>query len=226
MGMGARSGVDDLAGDAPCGGSTAPAAPAAVDLVIHPLTPNLWPDLEALFGPRGATGGCWCMWWRLSAKEYDWNKGQPNRDAFASLVAADEQPGLLAYAGGAPVGWCAIGPRDTFPRLARSKLGKQSEQALLARGIDPAACWTAPCFFIARGYRRRGLTGALLDAAVAFARQNGARAVEGFPNVPRTAGGLPDAFAWTGLANTFRRAGFVEVGQPSASRRAMHRYLD
>ena len=29
---------------------------------FHPLTKDRWIDFEALFGARGAYGGCWCMW--------------------------------------------------------------------------------------------------------------------------------------------------------------------
>ena len=34
-------------------------AASSPNLEFYPLTPDRWPDLEALFGPRGAVGGCW-----------------------------------------------------------------------------------------------------------------------------------------------------------------------
>src|SRR5690606_10805607 len=77
----------------------------------HPVTPDRWPDLEALFGPRGATGGCWCMWWRLRRAQFNAQKGEANRQALQRLVTSGEIPGLLAYVDNQAVGWCAIAPR-------------------------------------------------------------------------------------------------------------------
>ena len=54
----------------------------SIDLSFHPLTPERWPDLERLFGVRGACGGCWCMWWRLPRATYNEQKGEGNREAF------------------------------------------------------------------------------------------------------------------------------------------------
>jgi hypothetical protein len=52
-----------------------------VDLEFHPLAPGRWDDLVALFGERGTYCGCWCMWWRLTSREF----GAGNREAAASL---------------------------------------------------------------------------------------------------------------------------------------------
>ncbi len=176
-----------------------------------PATPERWRDLEALFGPRGACGGCWCMWLRRSAAEFERNKGAGNKAALRALVRSGPAPGILAYDGEIPVGWCAVAPREDYPRLERSRT--------LAR-LDDTPVWSVTCFFVAREYRRRGLTTALLRAAVRFARTRGARIVEGYPN--DTAGrSLPDAFAWHGVVPTFERAGFIEVLRRSASRPIM-----
>jgi GNAT superfamily N-acetyltransferase len=181
------------------------------DLTFAPLTPDRWPDLEALFGPRGATGGCWCMWWRLKRSEFDALKGEGNRVAFRMVVEEGPPPGVLAYADGQPVGWCAIAPRDDYPALARSRILKR---------VDDQPVWSVTCFFIAKGWRRRGLAVHLLRAAVAFAGENGAQIVEGYPVEPRK-DDMPGVFAWTGMASTFRRAGFVEVARRSETRPVM-----
>ena len=86
-------------------------------LSFHPLTPGRWRDLERLFGLRGACAGCWCMWWRLSRPEWNRGKGDGNRKAFRKLVRSGAEPGVLAYADGEPVGWCAVAPREQYPRL-------------------------------------------------------------------------------------------------------------
>jgi GNAT superfamily N-acetyltransferase len=184
------------------------------ELTFHPLTPDRWPDVERLFGVRGACGGCWCMYWRLPRPAWEQGKGDGNRLAFRSLVEAGEEPGVLAYDGDEPVAWCAVAPRDAYGVLARSRILKP---------IDDQSIWSISCFFVARRYRRRGITVPLLTATVAFAAQRGARIVEGYPIEPRQPT-LPDAFVWTGLASAFRRAGFTEVARRSATRPIM-RYL-
>src|SRR5215510_8178511 len=90
-------------------------------LEFQPLTPERWGDFEQLFGPRGATGGCWCMWWRLKRSEFERQKGEGNRQAFKQIVDAGAAPGILAYAGGQAVGWCAIAPREAYPVLENSR---------------------------------------------------------------------------------------------------------
>ena len=182
-------------------------------LEFHPLTPERWADLEELFGPRGACGGCWCMWWRLSRSQWTKQKGAGNRRTFRKLVQAGNPPGLLAYSQGRPVAWCALGPREIYPVLERSRT--------LAR-VDDRPVWSITCLFVARPFRRRGVTAKLLAASVQWARRRGARIVEGYPVEPRQAA-LPDAFAWTGTASAFRKAGFGEVARRSATRPIMRK---
>jgi GNAT superfamily N-acetyltransferase len=84
--------------------------------------------------------------------------------------------------------------------------------------------WSVTCLFIARPYRRRGLSVELLKAASKYAARRGARILEGYPVEPKK-GRLPDAFAWTGLVSAFRAAGFDEAARHSASRPIMRRVL-
>ncbi len=186
------------------------------DLAFYPATPERWADLAELFGERGACGGCWCMWWRLKRSEFERQKGEGNREAFKAIVAAGEEPGILAYSEGRPVGWCAIAPREEYPVLERSRILKR---------VDDEPVWSVTCFFVAKPFRRRGLTPLLLEVAVDFAAERGARIVEGYPVEPKKAD-MPAAFAYTGLASTFRRAGFVEVARRSESRPIMRYCVD
>src|SRR5438105_1559141 len=128
-----------------------------MDLVCHPLTAERWQDLETLFGPRGACGGCWCMWWRMPRAVFEEQKGDQNRATLRALVTADEAPGLIAYHDEKPIGWCAIQPRDAYPALERSRI---------LRRVDDEPVWSVTCFFVARPYRRQGVTVRLLRAAV------------------------------------------------------------
>jgi GNAT superfamily N-acetyltransferase len=180
-------------------------------LVVHPLTPARWGDLEKLFGARGACGGCWCMWWRVSRSLFEKQKGVGNRRAFRRIVDSGDAPGLLAYRDGEPVGWCAVAPRTAYTVLERSRVLKP---------VDDVPVWSVVCFFVAKGHRGRGVSVKLLQAAVDHARALGARVIEGYPVEPRR-GHMPDAFAWTGLAGGFREAGFKEVARRSPTRPIM-----
>jgi GNAT superfamily N-acetyltransferase len=184
-------------------------APARID--VRPLTAARWPDVVRLFGPRGACAGCWCMYWRRRRTEFDAGKGAGNRSAFRKIVASGEMPGLLAYDGGEPVAWCALAPRESYPVLAHSRILKP---------VDDEPVWSVTCLFVRRDHRRAGVTPALLRAAVDHVRRQGGRAVEGYPIEPRK-GDIPAAFAWTGLASAFRKAGFEEVARRSATRPIM-----
>ncbi len=88
----------------------------APKLTIRPLTPDRWPDLEDLFGKKGACNGCWCMYWRIGAAYR--GHGESNRRAFRNIVRKGPPPGLLAYEGGVAVGWCQLTPRDDLPGIS------------------------------------------------------------------------------------------------------------
>ena len=185
------------------------------EFVIHPLTASRWEDLERLFGERGACGGCWCMWWRLPRSKFNQYKGAVNRQAFRDIVLAGEIPGLIAYRGDQPAGWCALAPREVYPALERSRILKR---------VDEQPVWSVTCFFIAKPFRRLGLTYFLLLAAIEFARLQGAGILEGYPEDPGD-GNQPPPFMFTGLASTFKKAGFVEVARRSTKRPLMRYYL-
>ena len=176
-------------------------------IAIHPLTPERWPDLEKLFGPRGACGGCWCMCWRLSSKAFRAASGEANRKAFAKIVKGGAVPGLLAYDGDEPVGWCAVAPRETYKRL---------ETARTLKPIDDRPVWSVSCFFIAKGHRRKGLTVKLLEAAKKHVKKQGGTLLEGYPSVPK--GDAVDTFAWTGILGAFEKAGFEVAARPTNAR--------
>jgi GNAT superfamily N-acetyltransferase len=141
-------------------------------------------------------------------------KGSVNERAFRELVETGPSPGLLAYAGHQPIGWCALAPRSDYPRLAKSRILKP---------VDEQPVWSITCFFVARPYRRKGLSASLLEQAAHFAARHGARILEGYPCEAKT--GYPDVFYYTGLANAFRKAGFREVARRSPHRPIMRRVL-
>lgn len=186
-------------------------APIWTSLEIHSATPDRWADLEALFGAKGACAGCWCMWWRRSRAEFNRQKGEGNRVALKALIDGGTVPGLIAYADGHPAGWVALAPREEYPPLARSRV---------LQPVDDRPVWSVVCFFVAKPYRRRGLTVRLLQAAADHARRRGAAVLEGYPVEPKK-GAMPDVFAYTGLPSAYRQAGFTEVARRSPTRPIM-----
>ena len=178
------------------------------------LTPALWPDLEALFGANGACGGCWCMHWRQERGE-DWAalKGAANRRRFRALVAAGRAHGVLAYVDGVAVGWAAFDRRRELVKLDRAP-------SLACEDSDKV--WSLPCFFVRAGYRKRGVAGALLAAAVKAVRRRRGTILEGYPVRPAKSGQpLPAAFAWTGTIPMFTTAGFAAVGPRDRGKQRM-----
>ncbi|MDA1330308.1 MAG: GNAT family N-acetyltransferase [Chloroflexi bacterium] len=177
-------------------------------LDIRPVAADLWNDLEALFGPCGAYGGCWCMWWRVKSSEFDRNGNKGNKAAMQGIVSQGEVPGLLGYLDGKPVGWLSLGPREVFGRLSRSPLFKP---------IDGEAVWSLVCFFIHREYRNAGVATQLLAGACDYAKTQGARILEAYPV---DTGGLTKAQAslFTGTAALFKKAGFKKAARRKATR--------
>ena len=97
--------------------------------------------LLELFTDRGAVEGCWCQFWRLSGGAFEEHRGAANRCSLKEQVDRGERPGLLALRAGQPVGWCAVGPRERFNRIERSRT---------LRRIDALPVWSVPCFFVRR----------------------------------------------------------------------------
>jgi GNAT superfamily N-acetyltransferase len=180
-------------------------------LKIHPITAERWPDLEALFGPHGADGGCWCMYWRLSRSQFDAGRGEPNRQAFKKIVEAGSPVGLLAYVDGKAVGWLAVAPRDEYPTMDHSRVIKR---------VDKKKVWSISCFYTLTGYRRRGVTLALIEAAKEFVRKQKGKVLEGYPIIPRSEK-VDCGSAYTGILSAYQKAGFKEVARYSDTRPIM-----
>ena len=184
-------------------------------LQFHPVTKKRWADFETLFGAKGACGGCWCMLWRLTRKEFEQQKGEANRRAMKAIIESGEKPGLLAYLGKRPVAWCSVAPREKFPALDRSRVLKK---------IDDQPVWSISCFFIHKDYRKQGLSTRILEAVIKYVQRQGGIIVEGYPVEPRN-GKTADVFSWTGLAVFFKKAGFVECARRSETRPIMRYHI-
>lgn len=175
------------------------------------MTKTNWDDFEKLFGERGACGGCWCMWWRMKRSEFELQKGEGNKKAMQASVDSGEIPGLIAYDGIEPIGWCSVAPRENFSALGRSRILKP---------VDDKPVWSIVCFFINKKYRNQRISVELIYAAMCLVKKSGGKIVEGYPIEPKK-DKMPDVFAYTGLAAAFKRAGFKEVIRRSATRPIM-----
>jgi GNAT superfamily N-acetyltransferase len=183
-----------------------------MDLTISPLTADLWPALEDLFGRAGASNGCWCMFWRLGPGYHDRPREQ-NKAALRELAGRPgHPPGLVALDGDLAGGWCEVAPRAELGWLERARhLGP----------VDDLPVWSVPCFYVRRTYRGRDVTGALIDAAVEMAAALGAPAVEAYPvdtAVPAHTGNL-----YTGIASVFTGHGFQVVARRKPDRPVMRK---
>jgi GNAT superfamily N-acetyltransferase len=171
-------------------------------LEIHPLTRQRWTDFETLFGPNGASAGCWCMWWRMTNREFRNAGKEGHKEAMRTAVHSGAEPGLLAYADGVPAGWVAIAPRTDYPRLA-------TLETLYA--VDGQEVWSIVCFFIHRNYRRHQIMQPLVEAAVEFARSRGAKIVEAYPLDIHEK--VHSGRIYMGITSIYERCGFVEVAR-------------
>ena len=182
-------------------------------LSIRPLTPELWPALEDLFGPGGASNGCWCMYWRIGPDYRKRPRGE-NKAALRALSEHGPGPGLLALDGELAVGWCQLAPRAELLWLNRDRR--------LDR-VDDAAVWSLSCFYVRRGHRRHGVASALIAEALRTAKRARAPALEAYPVDTEAPNHTTNTF--TGTAAMFRRAGFQTVGGRSPARPIMRHDL-
>jgi GNAT superfamily N-acetyltransferase len=181
---------------------------------ILPATPDRWADLEDLFGPeRGGCAGCWCVWPRVSTKEFKALGKAGRKEMFQDIFAAGPPPGVLAYEGDLAIGWCAVGPREDYGRFQTAKKSRPVE------GEEIAPIYAITCFYIRNSHRKTGLMGKLLAAAVAHAKTRGARAVEACPIDPDRPLIWGDGFV--GLTPVFRALGFEEIARRSPRRPLM-----
>ena len=137
-------------------------------------------------------------------------------DTDCGYAGSDATSGLVAYIDGEPVGWCAVEPRTAYPRLL---LKTRVPWDGRAEGKNDESVWAVTCFVTRAGFRRRGISRALAQATVDYARQQGARALEAYPMT--TSQGAIDVELRVGLRNVFADAGFTEVSQPTIRRVVM-----
>jgi GNAT superfamily N-acetyltransferase len=188
-------------------------------ITIEPATPERWDDVVATMTGGGDGGSCWCRWFSITSAQWKASSSAERRAGLEREITTGPARGLLAYVDGAPAGWVRVAPRVEQPRLARSRVAKAS-------GSEPAdpAVWAITCFQVRREYRGLGLVGRLVQAAVRFARDEGAGSVEAYP-VDTVATPVSDNTLFHGPASTFLANGFTEVTRPTTGRPVLVRRL-
>lgn len=183
---------------------------------IEPADASRWDDVAAVMGTRGDPAGCWCQFFHLRNAEWNATRVADRRSALrAQVCAGDRPPGLLAYAGAEAVGWCQVGPKDSYARLATARVSSPPKGT-----ADPDGVWAVTCFVVPVARRGRGVASALLAGAVDHARACGAAVVEGYP-VDTDGERHSSSALYHGTVTMFAGAGFVEVRRPSPTRAVM-----
>ena len=199
-------------------------AALAPGLTVVPANEASWDDLQAVFGTRGDPSRCHCQRYKMQPGE-SWASVGAEELAFRFRAQTDcghpgsgPTSGLVAYLDGEPVGWCAVEPRTAYPRLLL-----KTRVPWEGRAEDKAddSVWAVTCFVTRTGYRRRGISRALARAAVDFARERGARALEGYPMITQPGQDVMTVELQVGSRSIFAAAGFVEVSRPTLRRVVM-----
>ena len=182
-------------------------------LEVRPLTEDTWNALASLFREGGDPGWCWCQHWRLRSKDMAAAKVPQLRERLHDQARSDQPPGLVAFDGDRAVGWVSLGPRTDFERIVRSRV---------IPTIDDRPVWSIVCFAVSSTARGRGVARALLDGAIAYARERGAEALEAYPVMIGDGDAIhPDA-AFTGTLPMFQRAGFTVVADRASGASSTH----
>ena len=198
--------------------------PTDAAISIVPANEASWDDLQTVLGTRGGARICQCQRFKMRPGE-SWASVGGMELAFRLRQQTDcghpesgGTSGLVAYLDGEPVGWCAVEPRTAYPRLLRNNrvpwVGRAEDK------VDDTV-WAVTCFVTRAGFRRRGISRALAHAAVDFARQRGARALEGYPMLTQPGQEVTWGELHVGSRSIFAAAGFTEVSRPTPRRVVM-----
>jgi GNAT superfamily N-acetyltransferase len=188
---------------------------------VVPANEASWEDLQTIFGTRGQGARCLCQRYKLRAREsfgsfpVEERAFRLRRQTDCGHPESDTTSGVVAYLDGEPVGWCAVEPRTAYESLLRNYRvpwdGRAEDKA-------DESVWAVTCLFTRAGFRKRGVSRALARAAVDFARERGARAVEGYPMTTKN---VIAEELHVGTEGVFAHAGFTEVSRPTLRRVVM-----
>jgi GNAT superfamily N-acetyltransferase len=193
-------------------------------LTIVPANEATWDDLQLAFGTRGDPSRCWCQRYKMQPKESWASVGAAELASRFRVQTGCGRPesaatsGFVAYLDGEPVGWCAVEPRSAYPRLLlKTRVPWEGR----AEDKTDESVWAVTCFVTRAGFRCRGISRALARAAIEFARERGARALEGYPMITQPGQEIAWGELHVGSRSIFEAAGFKEVSRPTVRRVVM-----
>ncbi|GAB2839351.1 GNAT family N-acetyltransferase [Microbacterium insulae] len=181
-------------------------------ITIEPATPDRFADAQHTWEGGGDGRSCQCQWWTITNTEWNASTAQEREQLFRDEVETGPPPGLIAYVDGEPAGWVRVGPRTRQRRLARTR----NFSAHSPEPWDDETVWAVSCFVVRREHRGKGLNERLLEAAIGFAKEGGARTIEAYPFDPDQGRKKSSNELFHGLLTTFLGAGFHEVARPRA----------
>ncbi len=159
-----------------------------------------------MLGPKNPESSvCWCLSHRVDSKTNRELVGPARGEFVRELCAREISPGVLAYEEDDVVGWAAVAPRSELP-FARSRKIPH---------VDDLPVWSVWCIRVRPGYRGKGISHALLDGAVGYARSQQAPAIGGYP-VDNAGRKIDLTMAYVGTRELFERAGFVKAADTDA----------
>ena len=177
-----------------------------MSIEVQPATVDRFDDVATMVGPKRPDANvCWCLSHRVDAKTNRELVGPARREYVMALCSRDVAPGVLAYDGEEVGGWAAVAPRSELPFARSTKIPH----------ADDLPVWSVWCIRVRPGHRRKGISHVLLDGAVAYARANGAPAVEGYP-VDNGSERVDLTMAYVGTRRLFEAAGFTKVADTDA----------
>lgn len=186
-------------------------------ITIEPATADRFDDAQHALTGGGDGASCQCQWWTITNAEWQQTSRDERKEMLRDEIAAGPPPALIAYVDGEAAGWIRVGPRIRQARLPRTKeFTANSEEPW-----EDESVWAVSCFVVRREHRGQGLNAKLLDAAIDYARANGARLIEGYPKEavnPTTGKKTPSNELFRGAVSTFENAGFREVARPKPDR--------
>jgi GNAT superfamily N-acetyltransferase len=196
---------------------------ASAAVTVVPANEASWEDLRAIFGDRGYPAYCQCQkfkfrsWAERRSTTVADRMERLQEQTHCGYPSSNTTSGLVAYLDGEPVGWCAVEPRTAYARLRRTPVTYKGRD----EDPDDDGVWAVTCFATRVGFRRRGITRALARATVDFARERGARALEGYPIITEPGREITWGEVHVGSRSVFADAGFQEISHPTLRRVVM-----
>lgn len=173
---------------------------------FRPIDTESWSDFEMLMESKGSPHNCWCTAWIDIEKKNKKPEKSEKKASIKKRIKNGTPIGLLAYSNNEPIGWCAVAPREAYKPLGGDETKDQ--------------VWSVVCFFIKRDFRGQSLTNLLLEEAIEYAKNHGAKYIEGYPVAPDS-----PSYRFMGFKSTFKKANFKFIKNAGSRRNVMLREL-